>query len=204
MLEWVAKTDFTQEENLQKLRENMIVESYLDYVAMQMYTCNQDLSNIRAYRSLTEDKHWRFVIYDFDLSFRLNADNYVDDWFERKAGTITGQDTTLFRRLMKNDGLRDYFLKRVAWLTVEKYNPQRVVSRIQARRDLIRDEMVRNCQRWSWSYATWEAEVDRILDYARVRPGIFIGYVCDAFKLDDAQKQQYFGEALQKIAEYGG
>ena len=204
LLEWVGKTDLSQAENLQKLRENMIVESYLDYVIMQMYTCNQDLSNIRAYRSLTEDKRWRFVIYDFDLSYRLNAENYVDDWFERRAGTITAQDTKLFRQLMKNDGVRDYFLTRVGQLTVEKYNPERVVSRIQARRDLIKDEMVRNCQRWSWSYATWEEEVARILDYARVRPGIFIDYVCQAFNLNDSQKQQYFGEALQKIAEYNG
>ena len=200
LLEWAGKTDLSKAENLQALRENMVVESYLDYVIMQMYACNQDLSNIRAFRSLTEDKRWRFVVYDFDLSFRLNADNYVDDWFGRKAGTITGQDTTLFRALMKNAEVRDYFLRRFGELLATNYASENVVARIEARRDLIREEMARNCERWSWSTQTWEAEVAQIIDYAKVRPGIVIDYVCQAFELSDADRQRYFSEALAKIS----
>ena len=201
LIAWVGKNDLSNEENLRILRENMVIESYLDYVIMQMYTCNQDLSNIRAYRSLTEDKRWRYAIYDFDLSYRLNAENYVDDWFTKRAGTITGQDTTLFRALMQNSGVVDYFLTRFGELLATNYASENVVARIRARRDLIRDEMALNCQRWSWDIATWESEVDRIIDYAKVRPGIIIGYLCETFNLSDAQKQQYFGAALAKIKD---
>lgn len=194
MVEWVKTTDLSQEQNLQTLRQQMIVESYLDYVAAQMYTCNQDLSNIRCFRSLTEDRRWRWIVFDFDLSFRLNAENYVDDWFEEKAGTITGQDTTLFRALMKNAGVRDYFLKRMAELLTTNFAPERVVAKIQARRELIKGEMPYNCQRWNWAYSDWEESVNEIIEYAKVRPKILVGYLADAFHLSDAERQSYFGQ----------
>lgn len=202
LIEWVKKTDLSKDENLETLKQSMVIESYLDYVAMQMYTCNQDLSNIRCYRSLTEDNRWRWAIYDFDLSFRLNAENYISDWFTRSVGNITGQDTTLFRALMKNAGVRDRFLARMGELLADNYRSENVVAKIEARRDLIADEMVNNCRRWSWSYETWQNEVQKIIDYAKVRPGIVVDYMCETFELNESERRHYFGAALDEINRY--
>lgn len=196
LIEWVGKTDFSDEANMDILRQQIVVESYLDFVITQMYTCNQDLSNVRCYRSLTEGNRWRWAIFDLDLSFRLNGDNYVDDWLEASAGTITGIDTTLFRGLMENPGVRDQFLTRFGELLCDNYAAENVVQKIKARRALIKDEMVNECRRWSWSYSTWEEEVDRITEYARVRPRIVVGYLCDTFHLSEAERERYFGRAL--------
>ncbi|MGX8707081.1 MAG: hypothetical protein ACSW8J_10920, partial [bacterium] len=70
---------------------------------------------------------------------------------------------------------------------------------IEARRELIKDEMILNCKRWKWKYSYWEKAVDRIVSYAKSRPGKMVGYFQEAFKLSDADMQRYFGDAIAII-----
>ena len=202
--QWQKSADLSKAENLELLRQSLDVENYLDYCALQIYANNQDLNNVRCYRSETEDPRWRFVVFDMDLSYLNRAKdpaNNVKAWLSGTAGTITSQDTSLFKGLMKNSEVRDYFLTRMGELLASNFSGPAVTARIEARRDLIKDEMVYNCKRWKWKYSYWEKSVDRIVAYAQARPAQLIQYLQESFKLSDSDTQRYFGEALRVNAQ---
>ena len=174
----------------------MDVENYLDYVALEMYTCNQDLNNIRYYRSADEDPRWKWALFDLDLSFQIDRNN-VKDWLrESKVGTVTSQDATLFCKLMKNSSLRDAFLTRMGQLLATTFSADNVLGKIRARYDLIQEEMALNCKRWDWSTGTWNRYVKAMAKYASERPVKLAGYLQEAFGLSDAQARKYFGDLI--------
>lgn len=194
MIKWVESHDLSRDANVEKLRERMDIENYLDYVILQIYANNQDLNNVRFYCSPGEDPRWKWVLFDLDLSFQLDRNN-VNDWLRSDAaGTITSQTTTPFRQLMSNAAVRDYFLNRFGQLLATTLSADSVSGKIEARKALIRSEMVLNCRRWGWKTAIWERYTDGMLDYAKKRPAQLIRDLCKTFKLSDAQRQLYFGD----------
>ena len=198
MLSWARSHDLSSEANVAALREMVDIENYLDYVAMQIYTCNEDLNNVKCYRNPKADGKWRWVLFDLDLSFQLYKDN-VSDWLHGdSAGSITGQSNGLFKALMGNAALKDYFLTRMGQLLATTLSAENVTARIQRRYDLLLPEMPANCKRWDWSMNTWKRYGAKMVRYAQSRPAALIGYLADDFHLSDAQRETYFGEALRK------
>lgn len=203
--QWLKSADLTRASDMEKMREQFCIESYLDYVIIEMFVNNTDLGNIRCYRSETEDPRWHYILFDLDISFRNRSDlgNNIKGWFDEKVGKTTPQYTLPFRKLMQNDQVRDYFLTRFGELLSTNLSSRNIVAKIEARRDLIKDEMVYNCKRWKWKYTDWEKNVDRIISYAQSRPANVIGYLQESFKLSDADVQHYFGDAMALASRNG-
>ena len=196
MLRFARHNDLSKAENLEKLRELVDIENYLDYVAMEMYTCNQDLNNVRCYRSEEGDGRFRWVLFDLDLSYQVDA-NSPARWLDSGGvGSITAQDNTLFIELMKSPAMRDYFLRRMGQLLATTLSADNVVERITERYQLLEPEMAKNCKRWNWSVKTWQNYCKRMASYAKARPNKLIGYLKKTFKLSDAQMEEYFAEAM--------
>lgn len=197
LLRWVKNHDLSSDANVEALRDMMDIENYLDYIAMQIYTCNEDLNNVRCYRNPKADGKWRWVLFDLDLSFQLSKDN-VKDWLHgATAGSITEQNNGLFKALMKNAGLKDYFLTRMGSLLATTLSADSVTQKIEARYNVLLPEMAAECRRWKWSLNTWRRYGSKMVNYAKARPVALIGYLCDNFHLSDAQREAYFGEALR-------
>ncbi|MBQ6375170.1 MAG: lamin tail domain-containing protein [Clostridia bacterium] len=193
LLRWVRNHDLSDDSNIEALRKKMDIENYLDYVAMEIYCCNQDLNNVRFYCSPKEDPRWKWALFDLDLSYQIDRNN-VNDWLKNdKAGTITSQETTIFVRLMKNAGMRDYFLKRMGQLLSTTLSAENVVGRIKERYALMAPEMKANCERWNWSVGTWTRYVKKMAKYAQGRPRKLAGYLSDTFDLSKAEEEKYFG-----------
>lgn len=77
-LDWVAHTDFSDEVQWAQIQQEMDIQSYIDYVAINYYLCNYDFSqwhNYVLWRSTTSgngaynDMRWRWCIYDIDALF---------------------------------------------------------------------------------------------------------------------------------------
>ena len=202
---WLKTADLTRAADMEAMRQAFDIDSYLDYVILEMFTNNSDLGNIRCYRSETEDPRWKYILYDLDLSFRdkkSDPANNVKSWFNDKVGSTTSQETLPFRKLMQNAEVRDRFLTRMGELLADNLSSQNVVSKIEARRDRIAAEMEYNCKRWKWKYSDWEKNVARIIRYAQARPARMVQYCQEAFKLSDSDTQKYFAEAIAAIQAY--
>ena len=193
MLSWVEAHDLSDDANVAALRGMMDIENYLEYVMLEMYINNQDLGNVGFYRNPNADGLWRWALYDLDLSYQLAGDN-VKAWLEgEKVGTITDQSNLLFRKLMKNAGLRDWFLRRMGELLATTFSAENVTGKIQARYALLEPEMEAECKRWNWTTATWKRYGQRMINYAKSRPANLVKYLTADFKLTAAQAEAYFG-----------
>ena len=193
LMAWVAAHDLSDDGNVEALRGMMDIENYLEYVIVEMYINNQDLGNVGFYRNPNADGLWRWALFDLDLSYQLAGDN-VAAWLEGEAvGTITTQSNLLFRKLMANAGLRDWFLRRMGQLLATTFSPENVVSKIQTRYTLLEPEMEAECKRWGWTTATWKRYGQRMIRYAKSRPASLVGYLTADFKLTEAQAREYFG-----------
>ncbi|MBQ8110067.1 MAG: CotH kinase family protein [Clostridia bacterium] len=192
LMSWIAEADLTVQESLDSLGTYVDVENYLDYVALEMYTCNLDLSNVRCYCNPAAEGRWKWILYDLDLSYRVDR-NMARDWLiPGGVGTITQQDNTLFVKLMENAQLRDAFLSRMGQLLRTTFSAENVISRFKARRDLIAPEMAANCARWGWSVDKWRGECDKFESYAITRPARLVEYLGMAFELSEEESLAYF------------
>ena len=196
MMKWVRSHDLSSDANVEALRQMMDVENYLEYVMLEMYANNQDLGNVAFYRNPKADNKWRWALFDLDLSFQLYGDN-VAGWLQGDTvGSITEQNNLLFRSLMKNAGMRDWFLTRFGELLATTFSARNVTEKIKQRYELLDPEMDWEFKRWGWTRATWKHYVTKITSYARNRPTNLIQYLTDDFRLSAAQARTYFGKAL--------
>ncbi len=183
LIDQVAKTDFSRDENVEKLREYVDIENYLDYVAIQIYTANQDLNNVRMYCNTKADGKWRWVLCDLDLSYQVDR-NSINSWLTPGGvGTITQQDNTLFIALMENAGIRDYFLTRMGELLATTFSTENVLQKIRERYDILLPEMEMHCQRWGWKLSTWQRYGNNMVNAAETRPAKLIGYFKETLNL---------------------
>ncbi len=196
----VEDVGLQSEDVVAELAKYVDIDNYLTYVAVQMYTGNLDLNNLRAYR--VPDGTWKWVLYDLDLSFQIDKDTpamWLDD---EPAGTITTQDNTLFREMMKNDGLRDRFLTIMGDLLATNFSAQNVAEKIYDRYETLAPDMAAQCARWGTSVSTWSSYVKSMLRYAEQRPEKLIGYLISAFSLTDDEAALYFADALAAADAY--
>ena len=200
MMRWVRTHDLSKDGNVAALREMMDIENYLEYVMLEMYANNQDLGNVAFYRNPKADNKWRWILFDLDLSFQLEGDN-VTDWLHGDtAGSITHQSNVLFKGLMKNAALRDWFLRRFGELLATTFSAEHVTEMIRERYALLEPEMPGECARWNWTVSTWKHYVAKMTRYAQKRPEQLIEYLTDDFHLTAAQARSYFGAAAGQEA----
>lgn len=81
--DWASSADMTLDANYRKFCEQMDVQSFMDYIAIETYVNNTDwafgyLNNWMVWRSETvnpemerADNKWRFILYDLDISSGL-------------------------------------------------------------------------------------------------------------------------------------
>lgn len=201
VLAYVRENGVETEEKLETLRQYVDVENYLDYVALQMYTCNQDLNNVRMYCNPNADGKWRWVVYDLDLSFQIDQNSVLTWLREGGVGSVTSQDNTLFVALMKNPSMQEYFLTRMGELLATTFSYENLSAKIYERYQILQPEMQAHCQRWGWSVSTWQNYCEKMMRYAKTRPAKLIGYFQKTLEMSDAQVETYFGDAIRKIQE---
>lgn len=200
LIKWVAGADMTQDANVALVEEQVDLENYLTYVAFQMYIANNDLGNVRWYRSTAQDGKWRFVAYDVDLSWQTDQ-NSLSRWLKSGGvGTITKQDNTLFRCLMQNASVQDRFLTILGDLMATNFSTANIQAKIQERYDEIHDDAVKTFEYYGeGTEATWNKAVSRIYNYAAARPAKLLGYIQETTGMSDEQMRHYFGAVMDQI-----
>ena len=192
LMKWVKSADMSDPGNMTALRQYVDVENYLDYVALEMFLSNLDLLNVRCYCNPKLGARWKWILFDLDMSFHVDR-NTPHGWLTPGGvGTISKQDNTLFVKLMENAETRDWFLRRMGDLLRSTFSAENVVSRIEARYNLIAPEMEANCARWGWSLSTWQESVGEIVRFAKSRPKKMVGYLVKSFDLTEEQAREYF------------
>ena len=184
------------DENYEKFCSVMDVDSLIDWLIIQGFCSNPDLSsgNLRYARSTENDGKWRLMFYDLDAAFRSTAGMYYNLMTEH--GSNTYQVGAIAYPLMKNAQFKDRFLTRAAELYETVLNNETVLSEIDRHADIIASEVVRDYGRYTESIEEWQWDLDQLRE-------LITGYnwrqccidaLCEVFELSADERQHYFGE----------
>jgi hypothetical protein len=209
MRSFMASRDLSVATNLQTLVERYLdLDNFLEYQASVAYFQNFDIGNIKCWRPRVPNGRFRWIVYDQDYGFHLwrpevyvpamarDYANYDNMFAFLTAGTGTGTGwpneggrTLMLRRLLANPEVRTRFIQRCADFLNGPFREERVEATIRAMAAVIRPEIPRHLQRWSFAelqkrgygkpyqaeyepftQATWEKNIDSLSDFARRRP----------------------------------
>lgn len=181
--------DMSTEENFNYLASQIDVESLMDWYICRSYVGDNDLANIRRFRSSEADGLWRWMYYDLDWSFCFNGSSAFSDLIADANG-----DRTLMRAAIASEAGRDMFLTRCAALMNSVLNEDYISATVDAIVSQVDSEMVRDRERWNSSYEYWESCVQEIRNFAAdgKRTKYFLQDLKSYFNLSDSEMDYYF------------
>jgi len=195
LVSYVKSHDLSVEANYRYVKDRVCLDSYIDWFIAQAYVGNSDLDNIRFFKTDSGDGKWRWILYDFDLTFYRNANPYS---YLISSTQYYADVCTIMRALMKNGEFKDYFLKRLAMQLSTTFSEENVLSVIDGLYESIRDEMPRERERWNMSYSSWENAVETLRKFVKGKSGVtrareIIDNVKSTMGLSDSEVNKYFG-----------
>lgn len=132
----VEEMDVSGEDHYEELAEMIDIQSFIDYMSIQIYWDNTDFTswykNNAIWRSENksdrpyEDGKWRWILFDIDLSCGdASRNDFVEElnWDGYKIST-----DPLFRTLMRSKTFREQFCRSFIEIADENFSYERVES----------------------------------------------------------------------------
>ena len=206
---YTNKLNFSKDENYKWLADQIDLESFSDMIIMRMYSGDQDLANIRAFKSPEyDDGKWHFILYDNDISFRSYSalQNRFNVFLKSSSYNRTH---ALFRALMQNSQFKEYFLERLAYQMNTTLSPENAQLRFAEIVAELEHDMPYQIERWrndNNSYMTHLNSMSRWLhnvEYMNywisdVRIKWFVQDVAKTLSFGDEEIKKYLGEEFVK------
>ncbi|MGN0982171.1 MAG: CotH kinase family protein [Candidatus Limivicinus sp.] len=196
VVEFCRFNDMSLPENYQHFCDIFDVDSLIDWLVLEGYCANTDVSsgNVRYCRSTENDGKWRMMFYDLDATFSEPASVYLN--LMSQYAQENRQVSVFVVPLMANQEFKDRFLTRAAELMGSVLTVENVFAEIDRLCAIVQPEVARDCGRFNRTEREWENAVEEmkqvLLDYDWQK--LNIDNLCRLFDLDQAQREQYFGE----------
>lgn len=198
VVEFCQFNDMSLEENYRHFCSLVDVDSLIDWVILEGYCANTDLSsgNLRYCRSTQGDGKWRFMFYDLDASFMDQSSVYMNilsQWAREHR-----QMSSFIVPLMDNQEFCHRFLTRAGELMKGPLTVEKVLELTDRLSAEIAPEVERDYARFGMSVDSWYSGLEQlkatleIWDWQRLN----IDRLCQLFQLDEAQRELYFGEVV--------
>lgn len=186
--------DLSIEENYRAIEEKLDIDAFIDWALFEGWCGNSDTQgNVKFVSSTENGGKWKPVFYDLDWSFYYQSCVFYA--VGGNAGNCGVEVPWLLRSLMCNAEFRDKFLSRYAELCRTGLSDESVLRVLDELAQSVDSEVARDRERWSLSYDSWLAEVDRLRYY--INNGwleMSIDNLCDAFYVGSAEREQYFSD----------
>ena len=168
------------------------VENYVDYYIGEIYYQNVDfggyywgVNNTKCYRNQNGGK-FRFIMYDMDGAMgyfgSVPADNYIN---LTRNPSYPNAYSIIFDNFLDNYDFRDYFVNRFADLLNTIYLQDNMESIMDAMKDSIDAEIIRQVSRWGGpTEPTVNYYMNTVLDYNETRHVTARNQINTSFGLD--------------------
>ncbi|MDE6034785.1 MAG: CotH kinase family protein [Ruminococcus sp.] len=159
LLSKYVRADMSIEENYMNFCNEVDIESFIEYFAVQIYWCNGDWpwNNFAVWRSDKVDKSnpyadgkWRMFLFDTDFTtglFKNNDTSYKADTFARIAGYDYNASRILIR-LLKNQDFKEKFVNTFLDLANYNFSPDRTDAVIEEYREKYHQQIIDTCERF--------------------------------------------------------
>jgi hypothetical protein len=166
--------------NYQYVADRIDIDEYINYLITQMYFANTDWpgNNQKYWRQRSTNSKWRWVLFDVDFSMGIYDFNPAIDMFtfvtEENGPDWPNPPWSTFqiRKLFESEEFRDQFLGQYMMHLNTTFQPDRVIGVIDSLRDNIKEAFPAHIARWGepWSMEQWEANIELLRTFARLRP----------------------------------
>ena len=198
----------TKAEDLKYILDRVDVDSYFDYLAIEMFFGNSDIGNTMFYRLPGEGQKWKWVIFDLDYGMFSSSFDSPRSYTKPKGMGDKLIDNTIFLKLLENSQMKEKFLNRLAYI-YNTLTPQVMLAQLEQIKATLEPEMDWHFERWAplndkkinsdsplskeSALRYWNVRVDRMRDTINRRHHFLWGYIKNAFSLTDAQMNALFG-----------
>ena len=207
-----AYADLTKDDTYDELCSLVDVESYLDYMSLNMYVANYDWPNgnyriFRYYAAEGEDYvtgerdgRWRFLLHDTDVSFGTyqsteDAGAARNDFAQVLADPNSSRYAPLLAALLKRNDCKQYFIDKMLFYmndALSYENVCKVLDKLCAERDTELAYYFEHFNKLKENgvpdlYARperTELHIERIRSFAKQRPEYMTRYLEDFFGID--------------------
>ena len=196
VFKFCADNDMSLPENYQHIQTLLDIDSLIDWVFLEGYFANSDLTygNLRFCRSSEDDGRWRFMFYDLDATLNESYLNHAILLHRNNVQCVLV--TGLFADLWENEDFRDRFLTRAAELLNGPLSDDAVLREIDRLAEEIAPEVARDFAVAKRSYQDWEAAVEALRSFIKKNnwKQHNIDAICHELHLSEKVREQYFGE----------
>lgn len=200
LIDYVKTHDLTVAENYKYVTDRVDIDNFIDWLLVQIFFCNGDTGNKKCYKERVEGAKWRWIMFDLDMTLRVEALWDRDDYNMLKLmfnpaghGSNNAFSTALQCNLIKNKDFKQKFINRYAELLNTTFMPERMLSILDGMVATIDTEMVKHGERWSRpTYSTWKDEIAGLRHIIEKRRNFAKDQFIKYFNLSAEQVQQLF------------
>ncbi len=186
-MDFIATENMNLPANFDSLSQIMDVESYMDYVILNVYINNHDWpgNNNRRYRDYSADGKWRWLVYDLDFTYSLynegglwNSGGFYDNALSRlyvdQGWNWPNPEwsTRPFRALVQNDSWRTQFINRTADQLNILFDANRQQNRLDRFVDDYAPEVQQHQCKWQECFDDWEADLAKVENFIHGRTDV--------------------------------
>jgi hypothetical protein len=201
MIQYIDENSLQEQEHFEYIETLMDVDSYTDYKISEIFFYRWDIGNIRHWRPRTSEGKWRWMMFDLDTGYggfwsveapwnfnMLEYNTEPDGPWEGYLGHNHNSQaaTFLLRKLLENEDYRIRFITRFADLLNTNFTPEEAIEKLDKMAADIRNEIPLQIGRWNEipSKEQWEAEIEYMREFARLRPNIQRNQILQYFDLE--------------------
>ena len=198
----------TNPDDLQYIVDNVDVDNYFEWFAIEMFFGNSDIGNFMFYKLDGEGNKWKTIL--FDLDYGLFKSSFNSPWSFLKPNGMGEKliNNTIFLKLLEEPGMRDKFLSYLAHV-YKTLTPQVMLAQLNACVNEIEPVLDLHFDRWApytekiinsespknkdGAYRYWVQRVERMKDTINRRHYMLYGFIQEQFKLSNDEMNYYFG-----------
>ncbi|HSQ41107.1 MAG TPA: CotH kinase family protein [Fibrobacteraceae bacterium] len=197
MKTFMEENDMSLAENYAHVDTLLDVNSYLNYLAVEIYANNTDwpANNYHIWRCTSPLTKFRYMMFDMDFTFAsgnapdslrwastdmfafLSNESETPEWPNGSASTL------VYRHLMENDEFKNALINRLALLLSWQFSSSRVRAMADSMMEAISSQMERDQDHWNLSYSYMDKELTRIQTFISDRPSEMRNQMRDHFGL---------------------
>ena len=199
MRNFLIQNDMTQENNYFIADSLIDMDSWINYLVLELYAGNNDWIGGNYKRWYTPESKWRFILQDLDAGFNQYPEQYnppEESIFENTA--LNGGFHEYFQ-LIVNSKFKNQFINTFADLLNTSFKPDYLTNIVDSLSQIIEQEMPYHIDRWqntctycpaNWigdginSLDEWNEELDRLYEFADIRYEVGWGHIIDEFQLE--------------------
>ena len=192
-------------EELAYLEQEIDIDSFLDWLTVEMYFGNSDIGNGMVYR--VPGGKWKCLIQDLDFGLFQSSFNSVKSFLKEKGMGERAIDNSIFLKILEVDKYRELFFTKLGSL-FHSLTTEVMLAELDECVAWIEPSMQAHFDRWGplndkaiiaeapntpeGARRYWESRISRLRNTMKKRPTLLYNYIQDYFGMSDAEMHVYF------------